>query len=82
MTKIQWQTQLNNTVFVIQCSFKLVAIFKPSSWRNDNIEYYPYIIWYSLCDDKGDRDKMIRIGGNVWRYECIVKNSSFKYTKK
>lgn len=40
------------------------------------------VVWYSLCDDKGDRDKMIRIGGNVWKYESSVENNKLKYEKK
>jgi hypothetical protein len=62
-----------DNVFIIASDFKNIAIFKPRAWR-DGLTRYPSIVWYSETGEK-----LLRVTGNVHKYECIVTNNKFQY---
>lgn len=66
------------TVFVIASDYRNIAIFKPSALREIKGIVPVDVVWYSVKHDT----KLIRVTGNVWRYNAWLENNKFIFHKK
>lgn len=73
-SKFAWEIVEGQTVFVIAHGFKDIAIFKPKAWRGT--VQSPYIVWYSETS-RG----LLRVSGNVWKYQVTVETGKFDFRK-
>lgn len=67
------QLRPNNTITIISSGFKDIAIFKPKAWRDKTILDID-ILYYS----QPNKGNLIRVNGNLWRFEANIKNNKFE----
>jgi len=73
MSRFMYEVDDRNNVFVISSNFKNIAVFKPKYLRHDT-DVDCSVVWYSETGKS-----LLRVGGNVWQYECKVSNGKFNY---
>lgn len=71
-----WEAKRGRTIFVIASNFKDIAVFKPTMWRNDADPRDVDVVWYN---DTGN--KLLRVSGNIHRFEATVMPGKFNYKK-